>query len=67
MAMIKRGHSDTGRPSVISSSKKCSKCGYVDATAVVCPRCQGGMIEAIVDTTPDAESCPSGICPIHKI
>jgi len=65
--MIKRGHSDTGRPSVISSVKKCLQCGYVDATATVCPKCQGNMVEAIVAEQPDDEQCPGGICPIHKI
>ena len=53
MAMIKRGHSDTGSPSVVSSTKKCSKCGYIDATAIVCPKCQGNMLEAIMDTSPE--------------
>jgi len=62
MSMIKRGHSDTSRPSVISATRKCTQCGTTHASSRVCPACQGQMRDVIVDNRPDDDKCPGGIC-----
>lgn len=64
MSMIKRGHSDGSRPSVISSAKKCSQCGHCDKYSSVCPKCQGQMVEVVVDTEIN-DKCPGGICKLE--
>jgi ribosomal protein L32 len=61
MSMIKRGHSDSSRPSVISSSKKCTKCGHCDRSSQVCPKCEGTMIDVVVESQ-DQGNCKDGIC-----
>jgi len=61
MSMIKRGHSDTGRPSVVSSSKKCSQCGHCDSSSQVCPKCEGVMVPVVFETEAPT-NCKNGIC-----
>lgn len=64
MSMIKRGHSDNSRPSIISSSRVCKNCGYSDSASKVCPKCQGVMVLECNDPKPDSGNCPNGICSI---
>jgi rubrerythrin len=64
MTMIKRGHSDTNRPSVISSTKKCLKCGTTHDSQKVCPVCKAQMSDVLVESRPDDDRCPGGICRI---
>jgi|APSaa5957512535_1039671.scaffolds.fasta_scaffold25402_2 hypothetical protein len=61
MSMIKRGHSETKRPSVVSSTKRCSSCGHCDSNSSVCPKCKGSMVEATIETK---TNCVNGICRI---
>jgi len=70
MSMIKRGHSEPTRPTVISSMKKCAMCGHVDNTSTICPKCEGAMVVVLVDNPPEEKpsgcNCVGRICRIDK-
>lgn len=57
MSMIKRGHSDSSRPSVISSVRRCAQCGHCDNFSFTCPKCQGRMTESIIDSGVNDKDC----------
>jgi hypothetical protein len=64
MGMIKRGHSDNSRPSVISTTKKCLKCGRTHDSSKSCPFCEAdsaSMRDVLVEKKLD-DRCPGGIC-----
>ena len=57
MSMIKRGHSENSKPTVISFTRKCTKCGHTGSTSL-CPKCQGKMVET--------NKCQNGTCTLDK-